>query len=54
VLHDLLAVFPATLELATLALIVGAVLGSRPSQKMGTELPNRVKVRTAKSHGEPA
>ncbi|THQ27630.1 ABC transporter permease [Klebsiella pneumoniae subsp. pneumoniae] len=27
VLHDLLAVFPATLELATLALIVGAVLG---------------------------
>ncbi|MGS7369873.1 ABC transporter permease subunit [Klebsiella pneumoniae] len=26
-LHDLLAVFPATLELATLALIVGAVLG---------------------------
>lgn len=27
VLHDLLAVFPATLELATTALIVGAVLG---------------------------
>ncbi len=27
---------------------------SRPSQKMGTELPNRVKVRTARSHGEPA
>ena len=27
VLHDLLAVFPATLELAALALIVGAVLG---------------------------
>ncbi|ALR75904.1 ABC transporter permease [[Enterobacter] lignolyticus] len=27
VLHDLLAVFPATLELATLALIVGAALG---------------------------
>ncbi|WP_445468307.1 ABC transporter permease [Klebsiella pneumoniae] len=27
VLHDLLAVFPATLELATLALIVGTVLG---------------------------
>ncbi|HFE4418027.1 TPA: ABC transporter permease [Klebsiella quasipneumoniae subsp. similipneumoniae] len=27
VLHDLLAVFPATLELANLALIVGAVLG---------------------------
>lgn len=27
VLHDLLAVFPATLELATLALLVGAVLG---------------------------
>ena len=27
VLHDLLAAFPATLELATLALIVGAVLG---------------------------
>lgn len=29
VLHDLLAVFPATLELATLALIVGAVLCAR-------------------------
>ncbi|STT49977.1 putative ABC transport system permease component [Klebsiella pneumoniae] len=29
VLHDLLAVFPATLELATLALIVGAVTGHR-------------------------
>ena len=27
VLHDLLAAFPATLELATLALVVGAVLG---------------------------
>jgi peptide/nickel transport system permease protein len=27
VLHDLLATFPATLELATLALIVGALFG---------------------------
>ena len=27
---------------------------SRPSQNIGTELPNRVKVRTARSHGEPA